>query len=92
VASMVGYLSYIQDISRLFANTEIDVILKEDVKYLKEVKVATRRDKLWERQIKRFEREFLGENFNRKLVKITNREIIEFTDKKGVLTAQANKP
>lgn len=92
VASMVGYLSYIQDISRLSSNAKIDVILKEDVKYLSEVKVATGRDKVWEKQVKKFEREFLGDDFNRKLVKITNREIIEFTENEEILSAQANLP
>ncbi len=92
VASMVGYLPYTQDFTDFSKDIKLDITLKEDVKYLSEVKVSTGRDKTWERQMRQFEREFLGSDFNRKLVKILNREIIEFTEENGSLVASAKQP
>ncbi|MES2795001.1 MAG: carboxypeptidase-like regulatory domain-containing protein [Bacteroidota bacterium] len=92
VASMVGYLPYIQDLTNNNENLSVSISLKEDVKYLSEVKVTTGRDKLWERQMKSFEKEFLGTDFNRKNVKILNKEVVDFTEENGKLIAKASQP
>ena len=94
VASMVGYLPTVYNIEILDKNNEIQISLVEDIEALNEVKVIGSRDKVWEKQFKEFEREFLGNNFSKKEVKILNKEVIDFKfDKETTtFTAVANQP
>jgi CarboxypepD_reg-like domain len=92
VASMVGYLPYIQNLTYETKNLDLKIVLKEDVKYLAEVKVTAGKDKAWENNMKLFEKEFLGSDFNKKYVKILNREIVDFTNENNKLIAKASQP
>ena len=92
VASMVGFTPYIEflDVDKQVKNLSIK--LAEDTKTLDEIRVVATRDKVWERQMKTFERIFLGENYNKKQVIIRNREAVDFTQTDEVLVAKANSP
>jgi len=92
VASMVGYTPYIEflDVDKQVKN--LSVRLAEDTKTLDEIRVVATRDKVWERQMKTFERIFLGESYNKKQVKIRNREAVDFTQTDELLVATANSP
>ncbi|TBH72676.1 carboxypeptidase-like regulatory domain-containing protein [Aquirufa antheringensis] len=94
VASMIGYKSAIQNIEILDKSLEIQISLEEDSKVLNEVKVTGSRDKVWEKQIKQFESEFLGNDFNKKEVKILNKEVIDidYNRETREFSAQANQP
>ncbi len=91
-ASMVGFQTYSQKILVSNKNLILKISLVEDVKSLEEVKVVGERDKNWEKQYKVFEREFLGNNFDKKEVKILNKEVLDFQYKQGVFKASAIKP
>jgi hypothetical protein len=94
VASMIGYKSAIQNIEILDKSLEVQISLEEDSKVLNEVKVTGSRDKVWEKQIKEFESEFLGNDINKKEVKILNKEVIDIDYNKETreFSAQANQP
>ena len=92
VASMIGYQSSIQNLMNLNKNTSLQILLKEDIKSLDEVRVVSSRDKVWESQYRIFEREFLGYNFNKKEVKILNKEVLDFRKESKLFVAKANQP
>jgi 23S rRNA U2552 (ribose-2'-O)-methylase RlmE/FtsJ len=94
VASMIGYKTEIQNIEVLDNRHEVQIFLEEDSKVLNEVKVLGRRDKVWERLFKEFESELLGSDFNKKEVKILNKEVIDidYNKEKREFSAQANQP
>lgn len=92
VASMVGFEPFVQNISILDKNINLQILLKEDIKALNEVKVVGVRDKVWEKHYKQFVREFLGNNYNAKEVKILNKEVLDFDIKEKSFTAQAIQP
>lgn len=91
VVSMVGYLTYTKDIVILEGNLEINVNLVEDIKALKEVKVISRS---WESFYKIFEKDFLGNDYNKNEVKILNKEVIDFDydDSSKVISAKSIEP
>ncbi|MDZ7897635.1 MAG: hypothetical protein U5N85_06350 [Arcicella sp.] len=60
-----------------------------------QVKVLAGKDKQWEKQIKEFEKDFLGKDIITEEVKILNREVIDFEYGKpnsGYYKAKANEP
>jgi CarboxypepD_reg-like domain len=91
VVSMVGYLSYTKDIVISDNNLEINVTLVEDIKALKEVKVIS---KSWESFYKTFEKDFLGNEFNKNEVTILNKEVIDFdyNDSSKIISAKSIEP
>jgi hypothetical protein len=92
VASMVGFQTFSQKITVSNKKVTINISMLEDVKSLDEVKVVGERDKAWEKRYKVFEREFLGNNFDKKEVKILNKEVLDFHYKEGLLSANAEQP
>ncbi len=94
VASMIGYTPSVLNITISDKDINIQIILSEDIKALNEVKITGSRDKVWEKQYKEFEREFLGNDFNKNEIKVLNKEVIDFTFDKQTktFTAQANQP
>jgi CarboxypepD_reg-like domain len=92
VASMVGFQTFSQKITVSNKKITINISMLEDVKSLDEVKVVGERDKAWEKRYKVFEREFLGNNFDKKEVKILNKEVLDFHYKEGLLSANAEQP
>lgn len=91
VASMVGYQPFIQNISIAEKDVLLKIVLKTDLKILQEVRVVSSRDKVWEKQFQEFEQEFLGNDFNKKEVKILNREVVDFKSDDHTLTAYASQ-
>jgi CarboxypepD_reg-like domain len=90
--SMVGFQIHLQKIDVSNKTINLKISLLEDIKSLDEIKVIGERDKTWEKQYKVFEKEFLGNNFDKKEVKILNKEVIDFQYKEGVLSANATAP
>jgi hypothetical protein len=90
--SMVGFVTYLQTIIVLNKDLKIEISLEEDVKSLDEVKVVGERDKNWEKLFKAFEKNFLGNHFDKKEVKILNKEVIDLEYKEGLLSASAKDP
>ncbi|MDF5691288.1 carboxypeptidase-like regulatory domain-containing protein [Aquirufa aurantiipilula] len=92
--SMVGFqalsvpISVMQDIK----NLHFDML--ENITDLVEIKVQGQRDRVWERQIRQFENEYLGRDIDRDLVKILNREAIDFDydPSSKTLKASAKEP
>jgi len=66
VASFVGYKPYIQAIEVLKDIKEVAIRLIEDNQTLAEVQVRSGRDKTWEKQMRVFEKAFLGDNYSKK--------------------------
>jgi CarboxypepD_reg-like domain/TonB-dependent Receptor Plug Domain len=79
VVSYVGYESYTQNI-----NVEIDKIITLNIKLiplgkiLDDVQVKAKKDKDWERKLKRFTRVFFGERANSFKCEILNPWVIDF--------------
>lgn len=92
VASFVGYKPKIFIIELLKESQVINISLEEDSKTLDEVRVSSKRDKAWERQIRNFEKSFLGDNYNRKEVQILNKEVVDFNEEDDRLVATAIAP
>ncbi|MEN9960231.1 MAG: hypothetical protein RL045_482, partial [Bacteroidota bacterium] len=92
VASMVGYVPKMIFIEVPGNTSTFNFSLEEDNKTLTEVRVVGSQDKTWEKQFRAFERGFIGENYNRKEVYITNREVVDFTENKEVFSATASQP
>lgn len=92
VFSMIGFETFVQKIEISDKNIKLKIGLKEDIKSLQEAKVLGSRDKVWEKQYKAFEKAFLGNDINKNEVKVLNKEIMNFNETNGVLTAKANQP
>lgn len=92
--SMVGYLPLSTQISVQQNQKNLHYELVEDVKNLVEIKVQGQRDKVWEKQIRQFENEYLGRNIDRDLVKILNRQVInfEYDPSTKTLKAESKEP
>ncbi|CAM4240801.1 carboxypeptidase-like regulatory domain-containing protein [Cytophagaceae bacterium 50C-KIRBA] len=88
--SMVGYqpLSVPISIQQDVKNLHFEML--ENITDLVEIKVQGQRDRVWERQIRQFENEFLGRAIDRDLVKILNREAIDFEYDPSTKTLKAS--
>ena len=92
IFSFVGYQSHqtrvdLTDQQQL----EITVRLAPDDKMLENVQVEGKRDKVWESQLKRFTRVFLGTGKEVAQCKIINPWVLEFTEDRKVLFANASE-
>ncbi|WP_255065976.1 carboxypeptidase-like regulatory domain-containing protein [Lacihabitans sp. LS3-19] len=92
VASMVSFKPDVQVLTVDKNIEEISIKLEEDIKALKELKIVAKRDKEWEANFKEFSREFLGNNFKKKDVKIANKEVVNFERKNEILSASSFEP
>lgn len=94
VVSMIGYKTVVQSVILEKLTNRMSINLVEDNTLLNEVKIVGNKDTEWEKNYKTFEKTFLGENYNKKEVRILNKEVIDFQfDKeKKVLKATANQP
>lgn len=81
VVSFVGYTSYLQRIQIKDGETKhVDIRLEPDDKQLDNVEVKGTRDKEWDRQLKKFERYFLGSNSFARATTLVNPWILEFNE------------
>ena len=69
----------------------LKVLLEEDDTQLSEVEVSARRDKTWERQLKKFERLFLGNDKFARSCEILNPWVIEFQETRQRFSATAGQ-
>lgn len=78
VSSFVGYKPALQfiDINKL--PKQLVILLEEDNQTLAEVRVIAGRDKGWEKGLRKFEHAFLGDSYNKKEVRILNKEVLNF--------------
>ncbi len=93
IFSFVGYQSYQ---ARVFVrNTDsapLLIKLTPSEQQLQEAEVVSARDKAWEKQLRKFEKIFIGDNQWAAGCKIKNPWVIEFTDDSKVLSAKAAQP
>jgi len=88
--SSIGYGSYqLNVLIGEGSNKQLSIKLVPDVQQLSEVEVRSGRDKVWEKQLKKFEKIFLGTTSS---CKILNPWVIDFADEKNMLTANASIP
>ncbi len=97
VFSFVGYKSYQKKIQLEAGMTmELDVLLVPDETELETVIISGSRDKEWDKQLKRFEKIFLGTTRFANSCKILNPWVLEFRETvvngKNVFTAAASRP
>lgn len=79
VASFVGYEFYVMRI-QLVADKTIHILIQMTPKLvqLDEVEVSVKKDRTWQRLVKRFSREFFGSGSNARQCKILNPWVIDF--------------
>jgi len=96
VFSFVGYKSYQKKIQLEAGTMELDVLLVPDETELETVIISGSRDKEWDKQLKRFEKIFLGTTRFANSCKILNPWVLEFKETvvngKNVFTAAASRP
>ena len=81
VFSHIGYEAYSLDLSRDKLKKRYKVYLKAREYELGEVLVTAKTDKQWERNLKRFNEFFFGEDYEASLASIDNNYLIEFENK-----------
>ncbi|WP_460954183.1 carboxypeptidase-like regulatory domain-containing protein [Spirosoma litoris] len=90
VFSFIGYISQQVKVTvKATGNSPMAIQLMADAQQVAEVNVKAGRDKAWEKQLKRFEKVFLGNTSDCKLL---NPWAIDFIDEKGNTTAKASIP
>lgn len=91
--SMLGYEPAMQDtLLKTTAPYDIDFQLKPTVLEFGEVVVSAKSSRQWEKQLRRFERLFLGETDNARETIILNPEVLSFDSGFGRLSATADEP
>ena len=93
VASMLGFATeeaevFLTDGERL----EVPFRLEPQVLALGEVAVEARRDRRWQRRLRKFERHFIGETERAADVRILNPEVLRFSGGFGKLVAHTEGP
>ena len=90
VFSFIGYIpQQLKLVVKETNNVPLAIQLSPDAQQVSEVQVKAGRDKTWEKQLRRFEKVFLG---NTSHCKIRNPWVIDFTDQTGGMTAKASIP
>lgn len=92
VGSFVGYKPAFQFIDINTHSKVFIILLEEDNQTLAEVRVVAGRDKDWEKGLRKFERAFLGESYNKKEVRLVNKEVLNFEEEEGRFLATAIAP
>jgi len=91
--SMLGFEPALRDLLLREARVlSFDFELAPTVLEAGEIVVEAERDEKWQKRLERFIDLFIGETPNADSVKITNAEILDFTDRGGTLRAMAAGP
>ncbi len=92
VAHHIAYKLYIKDITLYNQEKlEINIQLKSNILKGEKIEVVAAEPKKWKKNIKLFEREFIGKSVNAKKCELLNPEVIHFhEDKSGILHASAD--
>jgi hypothetical protein len=92
VISYLGFTTSHQEVK--IAGSEsifIEEVLSPAKKQLEDLEVKAYRDRIWERNVARFERAFIGNTQNAEHTKIVNPEVLNFSVNAGILTAQSSE-
>jgi hypothetical protein len=97
---VISYIGYKQNLVRVQVkpgdSLTLEISMVEDKSQLAAVEVQGTRDKEWEKQLKQFEKIFLGTNAFARTCKIVNPWVLNFTeetaDGKTIFMATADKP
>jgi hypothetical protein len=90
VCSFIGYIPHqLKVIIAATGNTPLAFELNPDTQQLTEVEIKSSRDKTWEKQLKKFEKVFLGVTGD---CTILNPWVIEFSNENNKLKAEASLP
>ncbi|MBE9462372.1 carboxypeptidase-like regulatory domain-containing protein [Dyadobacter subterraneus] len=90
VFSFIGYIpQQLKVVVKETGNVPLSILLIADSQQLSEVAIKSGRDKNWEKQLKKFEKVFFGNNAN---CKILNSWVLDFTEENNMMTAKASVP
>lgn len=90
VFSFIGYMTQQVKVTiKEAGNKPLTVSLAADAQQVSEVNVKASRDKTWEKQLRRFEKVFLGDGTH---CKVLNAWAIDFSEENGLTTAKAAIP
>jgi hypothetical protein len=79
VASIVGYELFVKRINIIAGQTsDISIKMKPQLIRLDEVEISSSKDRKWQRQLKKFSKEFLGSGPNARKCEILNPWVIDF--------------
>ncbi|UBM58690.1 TonB-dependent receptor [Marinilongibacter aquaticus] len=92
VFTLLGYETKIMDLDLIKEPGRMKIKLSPSAISLDEVKIVGNRNKDWERDYKKFERAFIGLNYNSKDVRILNKEAIDFKSIDNNLIATSKEP
>ncbi|MEL7145265.1 MAG: carboxypeptidase-like regulatory domain-containing protein, partial [Bacteroidota bacterium] len=89
--SFIGYKTIQRTIKQESGEIKLDFLLEEDQIRLSEYEVATNPDKKWEKNLRRFERLFLGNDRLSRSCKILNPWVLEFEYEGRIFRARTNQ-
>lgn len=94
VASMIGFESREEDLHlrRVGEEKRTDFRIEEAVLELGRVTVESTEDTEWQRRFERFKRRFIGESPNAAETEIQNPTVLNFSESRGELKAEAAEP
>ena len=92
VVSFIGYQTHTQTIELSEDVKNLSIDLTENTQKLEDLTVVIKRDKEWESQLRRFERDLLGEIPLSKHCEIDNPWVVTFTGDKNQFIATAEEP
>ena len=90
--SMIGFETKAVPVHFTDSTHVVDVSLAAQVYELDQVVVTDRRNRRWRRQLKTFQRHFLGESENADQTRIINPEVLSFNQIRGLFNASAVEP
>lgn len=93
VFSYIGYESFTK---RIIAKDGDEILLDVALKpldfQLSEIEVKSKRDKKWEKQLKKFSKQFFGYSYFADKCEIVNAWVLDFEEEKNTFKAIANQP
>lgn len=92
IFSHVGYQTRTINFDANKSSKRLEVSLKAEETLLDEVVVNAKKDRKWNRDLKKFKQFFFGEGYKENLISIENDYLIEFMDKKGRDLIVDNRP
>lgn len=92
IVTFLGYESWSQSLTTRSKELRLTIKLKPSVVALDQVEVAATIDKQWNRQLKVFKKQFLGETKSARSCELVNPWVLDFEKKSGNFIANAGQP
>jgi len=94
VASIIGFETKAENLNlrRAGENKTVDFRMEEAVLELGQVTIESTEDVEWQRRYERFKQRFIGESPNAAETEILNPFVLNFSDRRGELRAEASEP